>query len=197
MQTIFAATSSTVHFFDGKKIAAEPWANGIGMTRTIARGSNGDWRVSIADLNGAAEFSQFAGFDRTFTVIDDATVDLHSQDGTLSAYAGQPLHFSGDLQVWIDQPAAPIHVLNVMTRRGSYRSNVSAIRNASRIASTGLHIVVCLSASWQLKSRTLRERTLQPLQGICFDGIQDDLDIRPLSPNAQLLSIDIRPHLAR
>ena len=46
----------------------ERWRNGAGWTREIARGDDPagdwDWRVSIAEIDGPAVFSRFAGVDR-------------------------------------------------------------------------------------------------------------------------------------
>ncbi|MCP3709499.1 HutD family protein [Paraburkholderia sp. CNPSo 3274] len=95
-----AAEVCAVRFIDGTRLPPEPWANGAGTTRTLARGAEQlgapPWRVSIATLDGPAKFSQFAGYDRTLLPIDTAAIDLHSQDGQLLARAGQPVHFSGD-----------------------------------------------------------------------------------------------------
>ena len=50
----------------------EPWRNGAGWTRPVARaeadGSGGGellWRVSLAEISQAAPFSRFPGLDRT------------------------------------------------------------------------------------------------------------------------------------
>ncbi|WP_154678097.1 HutD family protein [Paraburkholderia nodosa] len=76
------------------RVPPEPWANGGGTTRTLARGPEqrgaAPWRVSIATLDGPAKFSQLAGYDRTLLPIGDNAVDLLSQDGQLLARAGQP-----------------------------------------------------------------------------------------------------------
>ncbi|MBB5398081.1 environmental stress-induced protein Ves [Paraburkholderia sp. JPY162] len=93
------------------------------MTRTIAKrcadDHTVDWRVSVATLNGSAKFSLFPGLDRTLLPLDEGAVDLHSQDGASIARLGQPVRFSGDLQIWASVSAQPVNVLNVMTRRGA------------------------------------------------------------------------------
>ena len=180
-----------VRFFDCTRIAPQAWANGAGTTRTIARGMEGAWRVSLAELSGAAKFSQFAGFDRTLTLLDDETVDLHSQDGQLNARAGQPVHFSGDLHVWVTLPARPVNVLNVMTRRDTCGSRVSVATHCARITSAISQILFCVSGQWSIESALLRDVSLGPLTGIWLDGLHEDIDMNPHGPGAQLVSIAI------
>jgi len=182
---------ASVRFFDCTRIAPEAWANGAGTTRTIARGPEGAWRVSLAELSGAAKFSQFAGFDRTLTLLDDETVDLHSQDGQLNARAGQPVHFSGDLHVWVTLPARPVNVLNVMTRRDTCGSRVSVTTNSARITSAASQILFCVAGQWSIESALLRDVSLRPLTGIWLDGLHEDIDMQPHGPAAQLVSIAI------
>ena len=182
---------ASVRFFDCTRIAPEAWANGAGTTRNIARGSNGAWRVSLAELSGAAKFSQFAGFDRTLTLLDDETVDLHSQDGQLNARAGQPIHFSGDLHVWVTLPARPVNVLNVMTRRDTCSSRVSVATHSARITSAASQILFCVAGEWSIESALLRDVSLRPLTGIWLDGLHEDIDMKPHGPGAQLVSIAI------
>lgn len=182
---------ASVRFFDCSRIAPEAWANGAGTTRTIARGMDGAWRVSLAELSGAAKFSQFAGFDRTLTLLDDETVDLHSQDGQLNARAGQPVHFSGDLHVWVTLPARPVNVLNVMTRRDTCGSRVSVATHSARITSASSQILFCVAGQWSIESALLRDVSLRPLTGIWLDGLHEDIDMKPYGPGAQLVSIAI------
>ena len=55
-------------------LKAEPWRNGGGVTREIARQASADggwdWRLSIADVTKAGDFSPVPGMERVLTVIE-------------------------------------------------------------------------------------------------------------------------------
>jgi environmental stress-induced protein Ves len=196
--TPFATAAASVKLFDCSQLAPEPWANGGGITRTIARseqdrGKETDWRVSVATLNGPAKFSQFFGFDRTLLLIDDSAVDLHSQDGQLAARRGQPVHFSGDLHVWSTLSTKPVNVLNVMTRRGKYRSSVNIVTNSSRLTSAPIHLLIGLSGQWSVRSALLNSVPLAPLQGALIAGRREPMDLSPTGSGSELMSIAIEP----
>lgn len=190
-----ATQTSAVRFIDGQRIAPEAWANGAGTTRTLARGPEAShraaWRVSIATLDGPAEFSQFAGYDRTLLLIDDGAIDLHSQDGQLLARTGQPVHFSGDLHVWVNMPARPVNVLNIMCRRGAARARVSVAAHSLRVTPAATQLLVSLAGQWSVESTLLRGVTLPPLNALWISGRPEELALRPSGPGAQLASIAI------
>ncbi|TDN57771.1 hypothetical protein B0G77_8611 [Paraburkholderia sp. BL10I2N1] len=186
---------ASVRFIDCAALPPEPWANGNGTTRTIARGPSNrtdvGWRVSLVTLNGAAKFSQFSGFNRTLLLLDEGSVDLHSQDGQLVARTGQPVHFSGDLHVWVSMMTNAVNVLNVITQRDNYRAAVSIASNSLRITPAQTHLLICLAGQWTVSSSVLRDVLLTPMKGIWTEGRQEDLDLRPFGPGAQLVSIAI------
>ncbi|WP_052405903.1 HutD/Ves family protein [Paraburkholderia heleia] len=189
---------SAVRFIDCARIAPEPWANGGGTTRTIACGpaqanqnAAAPWRVSLARLDGPAKFSQFQGYDRTLLPVDDGAIDLHSQDGQLLARAGQPVHFSGDLHVWVNLPARPVNVLNVMCKRGAFRARVSVAAHSLRVTPAPAHLLVSLAGQWNVESTLLRGVTLPPLNALWISGRPEELALRPSGPGAQLASIAI------
>ena len=190
-----AAELCAVRFIDCMRVPPEPWANGGGTTRTLARGPEqhgaAPWRVSIATLDGPAKFSQFAGYDRTLLPIDDAAIDLHSQDSQLLARAGQPVHFSGDLHVWVNLPARPVSVLNVMCKRGAYRARVSVAAHSLRVTPAATHLLVSLAGQWNVESALLRGVTLPPLNALWISGRPEELALRPSGPGSRLASIAI------
>lgn len=190
-----AAELYAVRLIDGARVPAEPWANGGGTTRTLARGreQNGaaPWRVSVATLDGPAKFSQFPGYDRTLLPIDDGAIDLHSQDGQLLARSGQPVHFSGDLHVWVNLPARPVNVLNVMCKRGAFRARVSVAAHSLRVTPATTHLLVSLAGQWNVESALLRGVMLPPLNALWISGRPEELALRPSGPGAQLASIAI------
>jgi uncharacterized protein len=196
-----SAAQPAVRFFNCAALTPEPWANGGGVTRTIARGAGNDdgvpWRVSLATLSGAAKFSQFPGFDRTLVLLDDGAVDLHSQDGQLVARAGQPVQFSGDLHVWVTLAVKPVQVLNVMTRRETCRAIVSAHTDSLRVTPAASHLLLSVDGSWTVSSSLLRNVSLAPMNGLWLEHRHEALDLSPLGPGARLLSIAIDPLVDR
>ncbi|HKT94417.1 MAG TPA: HutD family protein [Paraburkholderia sp.] len=187
-----------VRFIDCARIAPERWANGGGTTRTIACGPALDdqnvaapWRVSLARIDGPAKFSQFHGYDRTLLLVDDGAIDLHSQDGQLLARAEQPVHFSGDLHVWVNLPARPVNVLNVMCKRGAFRARVNVAAHSQRVTPAATHLLVSLAGQWNVESALLRGVTLPPLNAMWISGRPEELALRPSGPGAQLASIAI------
>ncbi|EEA00942.1 protein of unknown function DUF886 [Burkholderia sp. H160] len=185
----------SIHFFDCAQLAPETWANGGGITRTIAKRAGDDggieWRVSLATLNGPAKFSQFPGFDRTLLLLDDGALDLHSQDGAWFARPGQPVQFSGDLLIWASVPARPVEVLNVMTRRGACQARVNLASHSLRITAASTQLVLCVDGQWGVTSALLNGVSLQPMTGIWFDGRREEIDLHAMAPRARLVSIAI------
>ena len=99
-----------------------PWANGGGVTHTIATWSDGAGhplaRLSVADIERAGPFSRLAGHDRWLAVLDDggglglehAGIPHHLATGAALAFAGE--------DAVLATPAAPARVLNLIVRRG-------------------------------------------------------------------------------
>ncbi|MGF6972782.1 Cd2+/Zn2+-exporting ATPase [Paraburkholderia sp. JPY465] len=170
----------SIHFFDCAQLAPETWANGGGITRTIAKRASDDggieWRVSLAALNGPGRFSQFPGLDRTLLLLDDGALDLHSQDGAWFARPGQPVQFSGDLLIWASVRARPVEVLNVMTRRGACQARVNVASHSLRITAASTQLVLCVEGQWGVTSALLNGVSLQPMTGIWIDGRREEID---------------------
>lgn len=129
------------------KLKAQPWRNGGGVTREVARhpvatagqdstvsASGWDWRVSIAELSKAGEFSAFPGMDRVLTVVEGELL-LLSVDGAehpLEKY--RPFRFSGDAAAAGALPTGDIRDLNVITRRGAFKGYTSIIELSKKRA---------------------------------------------------------------
>ena len=66
------------------ELIAQPWKNGAGTTREIARDGSGDawdWRISIADVVATAPFSEFPGIDRILVLLEGEGIALDFDDG--------------------------------------------------------------------------------------------------------------------
>ncbi|MBN3778638.1 HutD family protein [Burkholderia sp. Ac-20345] len=187
----------SVRFIDCAQIEPEAWANGAGVTRTIANqldaDGNVDWRVSLATLDGSARFSQFPGVDRILVPVDNTSVELRAQDGHLVAHPIVPAHFPGDLPVWTTDIVRPTHVLNVMTRRAACRATVSVATYSRRVTPAPTHLLICAAGQWRFSSASLSTQTLLPMHGLWLDGRGEALDLQSDALDSRLISISIEP----
>ncbi|KVN14842.1 hypothetical protein WT09_16175 [Burkholderia stagnalis] len=187
----------SVQFVDCVRIAPEAWANGAGVTRTVATriGSRGnaEWRVGLATLDGSARFSQFPGVDRTLVPIDDTPVELNVQDGKLIARPMQPACFPGDLLVWTSGMTRSTTVLNVMTHRDACRAAVIVTTHSRRITPAPAQLLICASGQWRVASSLLSAVSLGSMQGLWVEGRAEELDLRPVAPGSRLVLIAIHP----
>lgn len=113
----------------------QPWRNGGGVTRELAshpRAASAqdgvwDWRVSIADVTKAGDFSAFPGMERVLTVIDGELL-LLTVDGSehpLEKY--RPFRFSGEAASSSALPTGDIRDLNVIARVGAFKGFTSIV----------------------------------------------------------------------
>jgi environmental stress-induced protein Ves len=120
----------------------EPWSNGGGMTRELASHPQAasaqdgawDWRVSIAELTKAGDFSPFPGMERVLTVIEGEllllTVD--GEEHPLEKY--RPFRFSGEAAAHGALPTGDIRNLNVITRTDAFKGYTSIIELSKKRA---------------------------------------------------------------
>jgi uncharacterized protein len=127
----YAGPMEIIRFADLKP---EPWRNGGGVTRQLAshpagtaEGAGWDWRVSIAEVSKAGDYSPFPGMERVLTVIDGEllllTVD--GREHPLEKY--RPFRFPGDAPAGSKLPTGDITNLNVITRTGAFKGYTSII----------------------------------------------------------------------
>ncbi|MCU1517091.1 MAG: HutD family protein [Pseudarthrobacter sp.] len=124
------------------ELRSEPWRNGGGVTRELASHPQAasaqdgawDWRVSIAELTKAGDFSPFPGMERVLTVIEGELL-LLTVDGAehpLEKY--RPFRFSGEAAAHGALPTGDIRNLNVITRTGSFKGFTSIIELSKKRA---------------------------------------------------------------
>jgi environmental stress-induced protein Ves len=123
-------------------IHPEPWRNGGGVTRELASHPKAasaqdgawDWRVSIADVSKAGEFSVFPGMERVITIIDGELL-LLTVDGAehpLEKY--RPFRFSGEAASSATLPTGDIRDLNVIARAGAFKGYTSIVEISKKRA---------------------------------------------------------------
>jgi environmental stress-induced protein Ves len=125
----------------------QPWRNGGGVTRELASHSGGasagtaasedgawDWRVSIADVTSAGEYSPFPGMERVLTVVEGELL-LLAVDGTehpLEKY--RPFRFPGSAASSSALPTGNVRNLNVIAREGAFKAYTSIIELSKKRA---------------------------------------------------------------
>ncbi|GAA4024758.1 hypothetical protein GCM10023063_01170 [Arthrobacter methylotrophus] len=124
------------------ELKPQPWRNGGGVTRELASHPEAasaqdgawDWRVSIADVVSAGDFSMFPGMERVITVIDGEllllTVD--GEEHPLEKY--RPFRFSGEAASSSALPTGDIRDLNVIARAGEFKGYTSIIELSKKRA---------------------------------------------------------------
>lgn len=122
-------------------IRPEPWRNGGGVTREIARhprkaspDGSWDWRVSIAEVGKAGDFSAFPGMERVISVIDGELLVLtvDGEEHAMERY--RPFRFSGDAATSSALPTGDIRDLNVIARRSAFKGYLSILELSKKHA---------------------------------------------------------------
>ena len=120
------------------EIRPTAWRNGGGETRELSSFPGGsadfDWRVSIAEITQAGDFSVFLGVERLLTVIEGEllVVTVDGVEHAMEKY--RPFRFSGDSASSAALPVGSTVDLNVMARRGKFKSYISIIELSKRRA---------------------------------------------------------------
>ena len=106
---------------------AQPWRNGAGSTLEVAHsgGPDFDWRISIATVEGASEFSAYPGVDRVLLPLTPGGLGLVVNGRRVHLDRWQQLAFAGELPVSSIAGAGATDDLNLMTRRSRCSGSVS------------------------------------------------------------------------
>ncbi|MFI6358608.1 HutD family protein [Streptomyces sp. NPDC050743] len=116
---------------DPSRVAPTPWRNGAGATRQLATGTDASgrvlWRISVADLDRDAPFSTFPALDRLFVALGPLRLTVDGRQQRLAA--DDQARFAGEASVAVVL-GTPTRALNVMTRRGVFRAEVT-LRSAA------------------------------------------------------------------
>jgi len=120
------------------ELKAEPWRNGGGVTREVARhgGDDGgwDWRVSIADVAKAGDFSAYPGMERVLTVIEGDLILLTVDGAEQPLEKYRPFRFDGGAATAAKLPTGDIRDLNVITRTTAFKGYTSIIELSKKRA---------------------------------------------------------------
>lgn len=99
----------------------EPWRNGGGITRTVARCQRAGetrWRLSVADITGEGPFSTFPGLDREAVLLDGDGITLRGAGGAWTLRrVGDAARFPGDFPLRGAPDGPRVRLWNAMACR--------------------------------------------------------------------------------
>jgi environmental stress-induced protein Ves len=184
-------SASAFERLDLRTIAPQRWKNGAGLTREIAFGgasaADFDWRLSIAEVARDAPFSAFPGVDRCITLLTGTGMRLHSHDARVDhalTTLFAPFRFPGDVALDATLVDGACSDLNVMTRRGRFRSQVDVHGDAATLPAADVSLLWCCAGAWHIGGETL-----DPMQGLLWRTPQDAITAHPLGAPSALLHI--------
>ncbi|WP_171498401.1 HutD/Ves family protein, partial [Acinetobacter bereziniae] len=95
------------------------WKNGEGYTLEIARSvgeslDEFEWRISMADVKSAGEFSKFNGMQRFLTVLEGQGISLNIDSELKYLHTLQSVSFSGESGVYCELLAGQIRDFNLI-----------------------------------------------------------------------------------
>lgn len=123
-----------------------PWKNGGGISHEIAWHPAEDWRLGIAEITQAGDFSDYTGFDRTLTVIGEGLRFNGAPIGPA------PHAFRGEDAIHATLDRGPVLAFNVLTRRGAM---THAVRRRGDAAGSDATFIVVLSGTVRIGGETL------------------------------------------
>lgn len=108
-------------------LAETPWLNGAGRKADIANGPG--WLVGLAWLEADAPFSNYAGYDRTITLLDGGGFTLTLPEGSLLIVdrQGEPAAFDGKGPIDCRLSAGPCTVANVISAYPRFSHTVQVV----------------------------------------------------------------------
>jgi environmental stress-induced protein Ves len=186
---------SAAEAIDWRELAPQPWKNGAGLTRELAVRPSGacasefDWRISVAEVAHDAPFSAFPGVDRCIVLLGGAGMTLRDTHGAWQHRLDQPLRpfsFPGDADVDARLIGGASHDLNVMTRRGRWRSEVSVVHAAHVAAPADAGLVLCCEGAWQVEGIAA---TLEPSRALLWCESMPAVQLGPERDNGSLIVV--------
>ena len=153
------------------------WRNGAGRKADIGTGP--DWLVGFAWLDADAPFSDYAGHDRTITLVEGGgfTLDFGpSHPALLARRPYVPSAFDGGWPARCRVPAGPCLVLNAMTARTAWTHRVTVATATVRAAPGpgGVAFLVVLEGRVTVEGQTAGPRDAFRIEGASvLDGGAD------------------------
>ena len=145
-----------------------PWRNGAGRKADIAAGR--DWLVGFAWLDADAPFSDYAGHDRTITLVEGPGFALDfgpAHPALLARRPFVPAAFDGGWPARCRVPDGPCMVLNAMTARAGWTHRVTVATGPVQANSAlgGVAFLVVLEGSVSIDGETAGSRDAFRVEG--------------------------------
>lgn len=184
--------------FTLSELAEEPWRNGGGVTRTLARRDDGAqplWRISVADVTGSAPFSRFDGLDRQAVLVEGQQVTLCCDRGSWTMKAvGDVARFPGELPVHADMQCHRARLWNVMADRARMRADVQvSSAPQATLAAPGDGALMVLDGELEVWLGDQLCATLRQGDGLLFDAFGTALDLQFKAGHSQWLLTTVKP----
>ncbi|SFR66840.1 HutD protein [Agromyces sp. CF514] len=152
-------------------VAAEPWRNGRGVTRVLV--ARPTWRISVAEIDGRAAFSEFAGFDRVLIPLDRGGLHLEIEGVGQRVAQHSSIAFRGEDRVTADSGDRQAKVVNVMVHRSCI----------------GADWTVSIESGSALAGVEARDRPeADAAAAVALTGTVSAPDARPLPPGSVVLA---------
>lgn len=143
----------TERVIDPTDAAAEPWRNGLGITRTLVSGDA--WRLSLATVDADCRFSVFDGIDRVIVPLGEHPLTL-VVDGerrvipavTASAFRGESSTVAVDV-------VRRTHVINLMIHRRAATARLVVVGPSQPMPARS-DLLVVLDGTARVAGRALR-----------------------------------------
>jgi uncharacterized protein len=158
-----------------------PWKNGGGITREVAAFPDGanfdsfDWRVSIATVSADGPFSQLPNIERRLVLLEGRLfLQIGDQAAIELSSTSPPIALSGDVATYARPLVGPATDLNVMTRRGRYRSTLlrRALHAPLTVQTSEEHTVIVVTEPVSIEHQGSAS-VLQALDAVAFQGISN------------------------
>ncbi|OZI74845.1 HutD/Ves family protein [Bordetella genomosp. 12] len=173
-------------------LAAEPWRNGGGVTRTLARQGE-QWRISLADIGRDGAYSSFAGLTRLSVIVAGAGLVLQDGPRSVTLMPGVAAVYDGAPAWQASLRQGACVALNVMARAGQYHLSARRLDGSAEVPAHAHALVLAwdgparLSLGLDLPAQAFAllepgsaARTLHPLGGTAAFFVL----IEPLAPIA-------------
>jgi uncharacterized protein len=151
-----------------------PWRNGQGATREIARrllgirGPHFVWRLSVSDIEKDADFGEFAGVQRSATLVHGDGVDLEVAGTSHSLAPFESVTFDGGLEAHARLTHGPVSILNVFTvaNRMGAAVRVADLSDGRPLSIAGATVLVLLNGSASVYAADGASANLAPLDAL-------------------------------
>ncbi|PMS36633.1 hypothetical protein B0G57_10379 [Trinickia symbiotica] len=173
-------------------VPAEPWRNGGGITRTLAA-KDGEWRISLAEVERDGPYSRFDGITRVSFVVRGSGVTLRHEASAVALKPFEAAEYDGGTAWNAALMNGPVTVLNVMSSSGRYRAKVLAIREATIVPPGCAAVVVALDSACSYSEQpTSAAGTCEPGQAMVVYLVDRPLWLAP-AVCASVPAHEIRP----